>query len=341
MSEEEHVDTESNTKYKEGVNKNARLIIKNVSFKATEDSLKEHFSQYGKVEEINLLKKPDGKLVGSAFVHYTQVPMAQKALNGTNKKPFLGRPIFVSWAVPKHKYNEEAIKNGQKTRYFNYDASNEDSKPEIKDEDETENKEETKEEKNQIRLNRRARLIIRNISFKATEESLKQHFEPYGTVQEVSLLKKPDGKMVGCGFVLFKNVQMAREALANTNMKPFIGRPISVDWAVPKNQYMRHVVNQQMEMEDSIKKEESDSDDDTPMNVSTDEVKDEIKSESGDSSEEDADSEDENVKSEDDDKGDSDGDESDDEDEDDEPADDDKDDDDGKSVTSTQPDFQR
>ncbi|XP_052744776.1 RNA-binding protein 28 [Bicyclus anynana] len=347
MSEAENVDTETNSKYKDGVNKNARLIIKNVSFKATENSLKEHFSQYGKVEEINLLKKPDGKLVGSAFVHYTQVPMAQKALVATNKKPFLGRPIFVSWAVPKHKYNEEENKKGKPTRYFNYDLTD-DSKPDIKTEDETEDKKNIKEDKNQIRLNRRARLIIRNISFKATEETLKQHFEPYGVVQEVSLLKKPDGKMVGCGFVLFKNVQMAKEALSNTNMKPFLGRPISVDWAVPKNQYMQHVVNKQIELEDSIKKEESDSDDDTPMNVSTDDVKDEIKSESGDSSDgEDAsDSEEDKVKSEDDDDNDEEdsaGDESDEEDED---EDDDKEagdpeDDDGKSVTSTQPDFKR
>lgn len=91
MNEDDNMHTESNTKYKDGVNKNARLIIKNLSFKATEESLKEHFSQYGTVEEIKLLKKPDGKLVGSAFVHYTHVPMAKKALVGTNKKPFLGK----------------------------------------------------------------------------------------------------------------------------------------------------------------------------------------------------------------------------------------------------------
>lgn len=61
----------------------------------------------------------------------------------------------------------------------------------------------------------------------------------------------------------------------------FSGRPISVDWAVAKNKYMQHVVNQQFEMEENIKKEESDSDDDnTPLNVTSDDVKDEVKSES-------------------------------------------------------------
>lgn len=74
------------------------------------------------------------------------------------------------------------------------------------------------------RVNRKARLIIRNISFKATEDSLKQHFEPYGELLEVKLLKKPDGKLVGCAFVHYKNVPMAKKALLETNMKPFLGK---------------------------------------------------------------------------------------------------------------------
>lgn len=81
---------EENTKYKQGVNQNARLIVRNISFKATEKSLKEHFSPYGKVEEVKLLKTPDGRLVGCGFVHFTHVPMANKALTATNKQPFQG-----------------------------------------------------------------------------------------------------------------------------------------------------------------------------------------------------------------------------------------------------------
>lgn len=89
MTEEDNNESE-NTKYKDGVNRNARLIIRNISFKATEESLREHFAKYGTVEEVKLLKKADGKLVGCAFVHFTHVPMANKAIAATNKKPFLG-----------------------------------------------------------------------------------------------------------------------------------------------------------------------------------------------------------------------------------------------------------
>ncbi|KAG6461463.1 hypothetical protein O3G_MSEX012656 [Manduca sexta] len=138
-----------------------------------------------------------------------------------------------------------------------------------------------KEEKNKMRINRNARLILRNVSFKATEESLREHFEQYGNILEVKLLKKPDGKLVGCAFVHFKNVPMAKKALLNTNMKPFLGRPISVDWAVPKDKYMQHVVNRQLEIQEQVKKEDSDSDDDgPPLNLTNDDLKQEIKSES-------------------------------------------------------------
>ncbi|KPJ07007.1 RNA-binding protein 28 [Papilio machaon] len=323
MPEDETMDTD-NTKYKDGVNKNARLIVRNISFKATEDSLRDHFSSYGTVEEVKLLRKPDGKLVGSGFVHFTHVPMANKALTATNKKPFMGRPIFVSWAVPKHKYVQEENKVKQEPKLDSTPSQDfEEVKREILMPEE--------EEKHKIqRINRNARLIVRNISFKATEESLKEHFEPYGTVQEVKLLKKPDGKLVGCAFVHFKNVPMAKKALLNTNMKPFLGRPISVDWAVAKDKYMQHVVSQQIEMEEKIKKEESDSEeDDTPLNISNEELKQEVKSESDDGSD---DSDDEDEKS------DEDSEEDDEVDEDnesnDEDIDEDEEMDDDKSVTS-------
>ncbi|KAI5636923.1 RNA recognition motif domain-containing protein [Phthorimaea operculella] len=265
-----------NTKFKDGVNKNARLIVRNISFKATEEDLKKHFAPYGSVEEVKLLKKPDGRLVGCGFVHFTHVPMANKALAATNKKQFLGRPISVAWAVPRNKYGE-GTQNGdtgntENRKHITSLSSDDDNKESVKNEEDGASKKPKEEKK---RVNRKARLIIRNISFKATEESLREHFQPYGELLEVNLLKKPDGKLVGCAFVLYKNVPMAKNALLATNLKPFLGRPISVDWAVAKDKYMQHTINRQLEMQDDVKKEDSDSDDDEkpPLNNSFDELK--------------------------------------------------------------------
>ncbi|XP_063832170.1 RNA-binding protein 28-like [Ostrinia nubilalis] len=331
MKFQQEAEASENTKYKDGVNRNARLIVRNISFKATEDSLRDHFSQYGTVEEVKLLRKPDGKLVGCGFVHYTHVPMANKAITATNKKPFLDRPIYVSWAVPRHKYGENAEQDQPPRKSATFGDY---EKITVKDEDQTK----SDKDKNKQRINRNARLIIRNVSFKATEESLKEHFQPYGDILEVKLLKKPDGKLVGCAFVHFKNVPMAKKALLSTNMKPFLGRPISVDWAVAKDKYMQHIVNQQLEMQEDVKKEDSDSDEDEPpLNISNDDVKAEIKSESdGDSVKEEddssAESDDEDDKSDDEDSDDEkDGEEQEEED----------DVDDDQSQTSTKPEWKR
>jgi len=48
------------------------------------------------------------------------------------------------------------------------------------------------------------------LSFKATDESLRAYFEKCGAVEDVNILKKKDGKMVGCAFIQFSRVPEAR-----------------------------------------------------------------------------------------------------------------------------------
>ncbi|XP_069765682.1 RNA-binding protein 28 isoform X2 [Narcine bancroftii] len=83
---------------------------------------------------------------------------------------------------------------------------------------------------------RKARLIIRNLSFKCSEDDLKNIFSQYGTVLEVNIPIK-DGKMRGFAFVQFKNVLEAGKALKGMNLKEIKGRPVAVDWAVAKDKY--------------------------------------------------------------------------------------------------------
>ncbi|KAM4038001.1 RNA-binding protein 28 isoform 2-T2 [Anomaloglossus baeobatrachus] len=84
---------------------------------------------------------------------------------------------------------------------------------------------------------KKARLIIRNLSFKCSEEDLKTYFSTFGSVMEVNIPKKPDGKMRGFAFVQFKNMLEASKALKATNMKSIKGRTVAVDWAVAKDKY--------------------------------------------------------------------------------------------------------
>ncbi|XP_053894501.1 RNA-binding protein 28 [Malaclemys terrapin pileata] len=84
---------------------------------------------------------------------------------------------------------------------------------------------------------KKARLIIRNLSFKCSEDDLKALFSPFGAVLEVNIPRKADGKMRGFAFVQFKNILQAGKALKGMNMKEIKGRTVAVDWAVAKDKY--------------------------------------------------------------------------------------------------------
>ncbi|NXT38033.1 RBM28 protein, partial [Pelecanoides urinatrix] len=70
-----------------------------------------------------------------------------------------------------------------------------------------------------------------------SEDELRSLFSPFGTVLEVNVPRKADGKMRGFAFVQLKNVPEAAKALRGMNMKEIKGRPVAVDWAVAKDKY--------------------------------------------------------------------------------------------------------
>lgn len=58
----------------------------------------------------------------------------------------------------------------------------------------------------------------------ATEADIRKLYEPFGQIEEIDLLRRPDGKLVGCGFVQFKRVEDASKAIFNTNKKELLGK---------------------------------------------------------------------------------------------------------------------
>ncbi len=109
--------------------------------------------------------------------------------------------------------------------------------------DRGEAKETTKPDYDQARFDhkaakaKKARLIVRNLSFKAQEADVLKHFGSCGSVQEVKILVKPDGKRVGCAFVQFDRVASAAQAIKKLNRTSILGRPVAVDWAIAKDQF--------------------------------------------------------------------------------------------------------
>ncbi|XP_072508922.1 RNA-binding protein 28 isoform X2 [Notamacropus eugenii] len=139
--------------------KKARLIIRNLSFKCSEDDLKSLFAQFGAVLEVNIPRKPDGKMRGFAFVQFKNLLEAGKALKGTNMKEIKGRTVAVDWAVAKDKYNatqSSAFGEQQKpTEPRKQDAIQEESSEDEDEEDEEEELQATESSKTQKRNGKR------------------------------------------------------------------------------------------------------------------------------------------------------------------------------------------
>ena len=84
-----------------------RLYVGNISFKATEDDVKDLFSQAGEVVSIKLIKDAaTGRLRGFGFVEMASKEEAQKAISMLNGKPFMERNIVVNEAKPQERREE-------------------------------------------------------------------------------------------------------------------------------------------------------------------------------------------------------------------------------------------
>ncbi|KAG5321548.1 RBM28 protein, partial [Acromyrmex heyeri] len=237
---------------------NSRIIVKNLSFKATEEDIRRFYEPFGEIKEINFLKRPDGNLVG-CFIDFKRVEDASKAIFNTNKKEFLGRNISTNWAISKLKFSEKLKKSlaenqeidkdegpSQDTQKENDDSSNTQKKI-IKEKDNL-RKQKIRKLHKMRKQKKRARIVIRNLAFQVTEVNLKDHFAQYGEIEEIKILTKPDGKPAGVAFIQYNIVQNAAKAIHYANMLPLLNRPMIVDWAVPKTKFFQNNTNVKVEV---------------------------------------------------------------------------------------------
>lgn len=81
------------------------------------------------------------------------------------------------------------------------------------------------------------KLFVGNISWDATDESLKELFSQVGTVLEAKIITdKFSGRSKGFGFVTMETEEEAAAAIEQLNDKELDGRQIKVDLARPKEE---------------------------------------------------------------------------------------------------------
>lgn len=188
------------------------IFVGSLPDSASNERLEEIFSEIGPVKKCFVVRDKDTeKCRGFGFVTYSMAEDAQRALKEI--KDYDGQKL--SLTVAKSKIKDK-------------------NKKEVG----TAPKEKQQKSKGFRKKLLKARLIIRNLSFKCTEDHLKEVFAKFGNVVEVTVPLKPDGKMRGFAFVLFKKVPEAARALNAMNMKEIKGRPVAIDWAVPKDKFI-------------------------------------------------------------------------------------------------------
>jgi len=87
----------------------------------------------------------------------------------------------------------------------------------------------------QIKKENMKNIFVGNLSFGATEETLRSMFENYGTVERISIVTdRETGRSRGFGFVEMTNAGEAERAIAALNGSDLGGRSINVNEARPK-----------------------------------------------------------------------------------------------------------
>ncbi|HEY1658523.1 MAG TPA: RNA-binding protein [Candidatus Sulfotelmatobacter sp.] len=81
-------------------------------------------------------------------------------------------------------------------------------------------------------------IFVGNLNFNTSEEELRQIFEPYGSVDRVSIMTDRDtGRSRGFGFVEMANNDDGEKAISALNGTQIGGRTLNVNEARPKSDH--------------------------------------------------------------------------------------------------------
>ena len=81
-----------------------KVYVANISFNATEQDIRDLFSEYGEIESVKMITdKYTGQSRGFTFVEMESEDDAKKAISALNGSTFMGRTLTVAEARPQQK----------------------------------------------------------------------------------------------------------------------------------------------------------------------------------------------------------------------------------------------
>lgn len=198
---------------------------------------------------------------GFGYVQFALESDAQEAGKQLNQLKYQGKQLMAKVALPKkHEQQDQMNKDrGKDDKFFGTAAKS--TSTSTTPSASVPKKPPTEKMKLQY-----ARVIVRNVPFSAKEDTLRNLFEKYGAILEVSLPKKSPEALHhrGFAFVQFADRENAMEATNALNATKLLNRTIIVDLAMPQDQYEDAIKNQLLPAEnyDDIQPSETKVDED-------------------------------------------------------------------------------
>uniref|UniRef100_A0A2P2I3A5 RNA-binding protein 28-like n=2 Tax=Hirondellea gigas TaxID=1518452 RepID=A0A2P2I3A5_9CRUS len=237
---------------------NPSIVISNLPLDCNSYQISHHFGEIGIIKRSFLIKNDYKEFTGSAQVTYQDPAHAVEAIEKHNQTSFNGRSITVQLSekerhIQKHR-NEPNTKKRAREEIVD-DSNKQSPKKTKKDEDsislpeaEAELKPEEVYHKDQP-----GRLIIRNVSFQATNDDVANFFGKYGEIVDINFPRnnRVRNNLKGCVFIQYAEAADAVKAIKGCNLQKFLGRPIAVDHAMPKGKYQK-AIKPKLEVKDEL-----------------------------------------------------------------------------------------
>ena len=234
------------------------VFVRSLPYDATDAALEEHFSEAGPVRSAFVVKdRATQQGRGFGFVTFALPEDAAQAVSTMGGSLFQGRRLALDLA----KSSTDAAASGHKRKApppanppplgtvdstgdiapdssrISDAAPSSGTKPDAAPASSTKP---AKAERPFRPVNPKlCRLIVRNLSFKSDEAALRTLFETQGTVTEVHVPMRPNGKHPGFGFVQMATRDGAAAAIKTLNETLLLGRTMAVDSALSKDEYSR------------------------------------------------------------------------------------------------------
>jgi len=197
-----------------GEKKFTNIFVKNLDTAVDEAAIRGLFGSYGEITSFALMTNEDGTSKGFAFLNFSDMDAAKKAVDEKNGEELNGKPMFVGRAQKK-----------------------------------SERMAELKDKFDKIKLERinkyqGVNLYVKNLDEGLDDETFQREFAEHGQITSCKIMRDDKGAAKGFGFVCYTNAEEATKAVTEMNGKIIASKPIYVALAQRKEQRRQQLQNQ-------------------------------------------------------------------------------------------------